>query len=274
MTALAIPEGKYQDVGDGLKVHYHEAGTGFPVVFLHGSGPGASGFSNFKGNFPYFAENGFRAIVPDTIGFGRSSKPENVDYDFPLVLGALERFIRSLGLDRCALVGNSHGGALSIKLALDEPKLVTKLVLMAPGGLEERERYMEMRGIRAMIKAVTAPEGITRESLRKVLGLQLFDASLLTDAVVDERFEAASTMPKRVLTTLKVPYLAPNLGELECPVLAFWGNEDQFCPVSGATALSERCKHSRVMRISECGHWVTVERPRMFNEMCVSFLRE
>ncbi len=274
MTERAVPEGKYQDVGDGLRVHYHEAGAGFPVLFVHGSGPGASGFSNFRGNFPYFAERGFRVLVPDTIGFGRSSKPENVDYDFPLVLGALKRFVRSLGLDRCALVGNSHGGALSIQLALDEPSLVTKLVLMAPGGLEERDRYMEMKGIRAMIKAVTAPEGITRESLRKVLGLQLFDASLLTDAVVDERFEVASTQPKRVLTTLKVPYLAPRLGELACPVLAVWGNEDQFCPVSGAATLSERCKRSRVMRISQCGHWVMVEHPRMFNEMCVNFLEE
>jgi len=57
-------------------------------------------------------------------------------------------------------------------------------------------------------------------------------------------------------------------------VLAFWGNDDQFCPVSGATTLSEQCKSSRVLRLSECGHWVMVEHAALFNRMCVDFLKE
>jgi 4,5:9,10-diseco-3-hydroxy-5,9,17-trioxoandrosta-1(10),2-diene-4-oate hydrolase len=274
MNARAIPEGKYADIGSGLRIHYHEAGQGSPVVFLHGSGPGASGYSNFKGNFPYFAEQGFRALVPDSLGFGYSSQPEDRDYDFDFVLGGLKNFLRQMDVSRCAVVGNSHGGALAIQLAVDEPELVTKLVLMAPGGLEVRERYMEMKGIRSMIKAVTAPEGITRESMRKVFGLQLFDSSQIDDAIIEERFQIASKQPKRVLTTLRVPHLAPRLSEIACPVLGFWGNEDQFCPVSGAAALSEHCKRSRVMRISQCGHWVMVEHARLFNTLSVDFLKE
>jgi 4,5:9,10-diseco-3-hydroxy-5,9,17-trioxoandrosta-1(10),2-diene-4-oate hydrolase len=73
MSANAVPEGKFADVGGGLRIHYHEEGQGSPVLFLHGSGPGASGYSNFRRNYPYFAGRGFRAIVPDTIGFGHSS---------------------------------------------------------------------------------------------------------------------------------------------------------------------------------------------------------
>ncbi len=76
----AVPEGKYVEIGDGLRVHYHEAGTGPVVLFLHGSGPGASGWSNFRHNYPAFAEAGFRAIVPDTLGYGYSSKPDGIDY--------------------------------------------------------------------------------------------------------------------------------------------------------------------------------------------------
>jgi len=268
-----IPTGNYAEIGAGLRIHYHDAGSGFPVVFLHGSGPGASGFSNFQGNFPYFAAHGLRALVPDSLGFGYSSKPD-VDYELDFILDGLKSWLRGLGIERCAVIGNSHGGALAIKLALDLPDLVTKLILMAPGGLEPRERYMEMKGIRSMMKAVQQPEGITRESMRKVFGHQLFDPTRLSDALIEERFEIARSQPQRVLTSLRVPPLASRLPELACPVLAFWGNEDQFCPVSGAAILSEHCKRSRVMRISQCGHWVMVEYPGLFNEMCVNFIRE
>jgi 4,5:9,10-diseco-3-hydroxy-5,9,17-trioxoandrosta-1(10),2-diene-4-oate hydrolase len=264
----------YQEVGDGNRIHYHDVGSGTPVVFLHGSGPGASAFSNFKGNYPHFVEHGFRAILPDTLGFGDSSKPDGVDYDFPFVLGGLKRLLQALGITRCALVGNSHGGALAIQLALDEPELVSRLILMAPGGLEVRERYMEMKGIRSMMKAVLAPEGITESGLRQVLTKQLFDPGLITDALVEERLRVAKTQPQRVMTTLRVPHLAPRLSEIACPVLAFWGNEDQFCPVSGAATISEQCKRSRVLRISHCGHWVMVEHAGVFNRMCVDFLKE
>lgn len=269
----SIPEGSYADVGEGRRLHYHAAGSGPAVVFIHGSGPGASGFSNFIGNYPFFVEHGFRAIVPDSLGFGRSSKPE-IDYDLEVVLAALKALLRTLGIERCAVVGNSHGGAMAIQLALDEPELVSKLILMAPGGLEPRERYMEQRGIRSMYKAVSAPEGLTEDSLRRVLTLQVHDPGFITDALVAQRWEIAQQQPKRLFNTLGVPHLAPRLPELKCPVLGLWGNEDQFCPVTGASILSDHCADSRVMRLSRCGHWVMVERAALFNQLGTEFLRE
>jgi 4,5:9,10-diseco-3-hydroxy-5,9,17-trioxoandrosta-1(10),2-diene-4-oate hydrolase len=274
MSARAVPEGKFADVGDGLRVHYHEQGQGPAVLFLHGSGPGASGYSNFRRNYPYVAERGFRVIVPDTLGFGHSSKPDDRDYTLDLLAGALDRFTRVLGVERCAVVGNSHGGALAIKLALDRPELVERLVLMAPGGLELREAYGKMEGIRTMMKVFLGPEGITREGMRRVFGLQLFDPSTLTEEILDERMEIAVTQPKRVLTSMVVPHLAPELDELACPVFAFWGMNDKFCPVSGATTIAERCRRARVLLLSECGHWVMVEHADLFNRLTVDFLRE
>jgi 4,5:9,10-diseco-3-hydroxy-5,9,17-trioxoandrosta-1(10),2-diene-4-oate hydrolase len=268
----AVPEGKYADIGDGLRIHYHEAGPsdGPAVLFLHGSGPGASGYSNFKQNFPYFAERGFRAIVPDTLGFGYSSKPDQ-DYGMDFVTGGTKRLLDSLGIERCTVIGNSHGGAMSISLALAHPEVVERLVLMAPGGLEETEVYMKMKGIRTMLK-VFFKEGITREGMRKVFGLQLFDADQVTDQTIEERYQIAQTQPKRVLSTLNVPYLAPRLEELRCPIFALWGQNDQFCPVSGATTIAEKCTNARVMVLTECGHWVMVEHTDLFNRLCVDFI--
>jgi 4,5:9,10-diseco-3-hydroxy-5,9,17-trioxoandrosta-1(10),2-diene-4-oate hydrolase len=273
MTSPSIPEARYAQIDGDVRIHYHDVSTGFPVIFLHGSGPGASGFSNFQGNFPYFAEHGFRAIVPDSLGFGRSSKPD-MDYGLEAVLAGLKALLKQLGIERCAVVGNSHGGAQAIQLALDEPALVQKLILMAPGGLEVRERYMEQRGIRSMFKAVSAPEGLSQESLRKVLTLQVFDPKHITDDLVAQRWETAQQQPKRLFQTLQVPHLAPRLPELRCPVLGLWGNQDVFCPVSGASILSDNCADSRVLRIANCGHWVMVERTVLFNKLCTEFLRE
>jgi 4,5:9,10-diseco-3-hydroxy-5,9,17-trioxoandrosta-1(10),2-diene-4-oate hydrolase len=270
----SIPIGKHADIGGSLLVHYHEHGQGTPLVFLHGSGPGASGFSNFSGNFPFFAERGFRTLLPDTLGFGHSSKPADVDYHLDFLVGALERFLDVAGVSSCAVVGNSHGGAMAIALAVKRPELVKKLVLMAPGGLEERDRYLEMKGIRTMVKAVLSPEGITRESLRKLLALQLYDPALLTDELVDQRFEIAELQPKRVLSSLVVPHLTPELSKIECPVFGLWGTGDQFCPVSGAMRIAEGCTDARVLVLSRCGHWVMVEHAALFNRLCLDFLEE
>jgi 4,5:9,10-diseco-3-hydroxy-5,9,17-trioxoandrosta-1(10),2-diene-4-oate hydrolase len=274
MSGKAVPEGRYADVGEGLTIHYHEQGRGPAVVMLHGSGPGASGYSNFRGNFPYLAERGFRVIVPDTIGFGYSSKPDDVDYTLDFLAGALRRLLDQLGVERCAVVGNSHGGALAIKLALDAPALVSRLVLMAPGGLEEREVYMKMPGIRAMMKAVMDPAGITRESMRRVFELQLHDPTQISAQTIEERYQIATLQPSRVMTTLRVPHLAPELGRLACPVFGLWGTDDKFCPPSGAVTLAHGCADSRVLLISRCGHWVMVEHPDLFNRQCADFLAE
>jgi len=274
MSGKAVPEGRYADVGGGLRVHYQEAGEGPAVLFLHGSGPGASGYSNFRRNYPYFAAHGLRAVVPDTLGFGHSSKPEDVDYTLDLCAGAVLRLTQALGIERFSIVGNSHGGAMAIKLAIDHPERVEKLVLMAPGGLEVREAYAKMEGIRTMMKVFLGPEGITREGMRKVFGLQLHDPRTLTEEILDERLEIAVTQPKRVLTSLSVPHLAPELDKIRCPVFGFWGMNDKFCPVSGATTLAERCRGARVLLLSECGHWVMVEHTDLFNRLSVDFLRE
>jgi 4,5:9,10-diseco-3-hydroxy-5,9,17-trioxoandrosta-1(10),2-diene-4-oate hydrolase len=275
MTKKVVPEGKYVDVGDGLRVHYQDAGPsdGSAVLFLHGSGPGASGWSNFRRNYPFLAERGFRTLVPDTLGYGYSSKPDT-DYTLDFLVGALERFCDALSLKKLAVVGNSHGGAMAIKLALERPELVSKLVLMAPGGLEIREVYMKMAGIRTMMKVFLDPAGLTREGMRKMFELQLFDEKQITDEILDERWSIAADQPKRVLSSMYVPHLAPELSKLEMPVFGLWGVNDQYCPVSGAMAIANACKNARVTMLSRCGHWVMVEHADFFNRACLEFLSE
>lgn len=271
MNITAVPQGKFADIGDGLRVHYHEAGEGPAVVFVHGSGPGATGWSNFKHNYEVIAAAGYRCIVPDLIGYGFSSTEDDVPYSWELMVGGLKRLCDALGLDKITLIGNSMGGAMCIQLALDHPELVERMILMAPGGIEDREVYMGMRGIRTMLK-ILYKSGVTRDSMKEIFKLQLFDEDLITEAIIDERFEVYPKQAKNILGQVTVPNLAPRLPEVACPVFGLWGQNDNFTPVSGVKVLMEGLQNVRVLSINQCGHWVMVEYADLFNRSCIDFL--
>jgi len=270
----AQAQGRFVTLADGLRLHYLEAGEGEPVLFIHGSGPGASGHSNFKQNYPVFAAAGYRVIVPDLPGYGASDKPETT-YSLAFFATALTGLLDALDLQRCVLVGNSLGGAIALKLALDQPKRISRLVLMAPGGLMEKEQYyLQMEGIQKMGAAFANGELNDADGMRRLLSLQLYDASLISAETVAERVAVVQQQPPCVLTSMQVPNLAARLGELRCPILGFWGMNDRFCPVSGARTLLEACRNIRFVILSECGHWVMVEHRELFNRQCLDFLAE
>lgn len=270
----AQPQGHFVTLQDGLRLHYLDSGSGEPVVLIHGSGPGASGHSNFKLNYPEFAAAGQRVIVPDLPGYGASDKPET-DYSLDFFVAALSGLLDALDIGRCTLVGNSLGGAIAIKLALDQPQCVSKLVLMAPGGLMDKEQYyLQMEGIQRMGAAFAAGELKDAAGMRRLLGLQLFDASQISDETVAERVAVVNQQPLCVLTRMQVPNLTARLAELDCPILGFWGMNDKFCPVSGAQTMMQSCRNIRFVLLSECGHWVMVEHRALFNRQCLDFFAE
>ena len=127
---LPLPVGHYLTLHNGLRLHYLDEGQGPVVLWLHGSGPSASGFSNFKGNYPVLAEAGYRNIVLDLPGFGRSDKPDTGMYDLEFFVATLRAFTQALDITRCTLLGNSLG-AIALGLALAEPELAEKLILLA-----------------------------------------------------------------------------------------------------------------------------------------------
>ena len=276
--ASPIPVGRHVPLPGGLTLHYHDigehAGTGnLPVVFLHGSGPGASGYSNFKHNFPFFAQAGHRVIVPDLPGYGLSSKPADAEYVLDFFVGALRELLQALDIRRCILVGNSLGGAIAIKYALDHPADVAKLVLMAPGGVEERDTYFQMEGIVQMVK-LFAGRQLDEANMRGLMSLLVADPAHITDALIAERLPVADSQPTTVLSTMRVPNMTQRLHELACPVLAFWGTGDRFNPVSGAHKLLDHCADARCLLLNRCGHWVMVEHRDLFNRECLAFFEE
>jgi 4,5:9,10-diseco-3-hydroxy-5,9,17-trioxoandrosta-1(10),2-diene-4-oate hydrolase len=266
------PFGRLLKLRQGHELHYLEHGSGPAVVFVHGSGPGVSAYSNFFPNYREIAAAGYRAVLPDMVGFGWSSKPTGIDYTLELFTSTLREFLDQLDIRRCVLVGNSLGGAIAIKLAVDEPQRVERLIVMGPGGLESRETCFRMPGIHKMVSGFVG-EGFDREGLRRLLQLLAYDPAVVTDELVEQRLNILRTQPKDVLARMSIPDLTPQLGQLRCPLLGFWGIEDQFCPASGYEKILRAVADSRFIMYSRCGHWAMIERAEDFNRNVIGFLK-
>jgi 4,5:9,10-diseco-3-hydroxy-5,9,17-trioxoandrosta-1(10),2-diene-4-oate hydrolase len=257
-------------------MHVIDSGAGPVVVFLHGSGPGASGHSNFKGNYPKWADQGYRCIVIDLVGFGFSDKPENVTYPLSFFVECVQQTLDALGVSSCAVVGNSLGGAVAVGLALGSPDLVSQLILLAPGGMSRREEYLQMPAMQKMFEVYAASDGaLTEAGLREFFEFGLvYDACHITDALIAERCQILAEMNPQVMLTMDIPYLAERLSELVCPVLVFWGASDRMMPESGLLAMAHHCRAMKLILLSECGHWVMVEHEALFNSECLRFLAD
>jgi len=268
---LPIPLDRFVELDSGLRLHYLYIGDGPVVVWLHGSGPGASGYSNFKGNYPAFAAAGFRNIVLDLPGFGRSDKPADVQYNLDFFVSSLNAFLKKIGVARCTLLGNSLGGAIALGQALAHPETVERLILMAPGGVEERETYFRMEGILRMVETFAkGPMGPAE--MRHVMSLQVFDPSLLDDRIINERAAIAPLQPANLFSTMMVPNMTSRLHEIGVPIFGFWGANDKFNPHAGMLKVIENAPNARMILLNQCGHWVQVEHRELFNRSCIDFL--
>ena len=266
------PFGRLVKLSSGYEMHYTEQGHGPAVVFIHGSGPGANAHSNFFPNVGPISAAGFRCILPDMIGFGYSSKPEGIDYTLDLFTPTLREFLDRIGVQSSVFIGNSLGGAIAMRLAIDEPPRATKLVMTGPGGIETREVYFKMPGIQKMVSGFVGA-GFDREGLKRMLCLLAYDPKHVTDELVEQRLNVLKTQPKDVLARMSITDLTPELERIRCPLLGFWGIEDQFCPASGYEKILRAVPDSRFIMYARTGHWAMIEQAEDFNRNVIDFLR-
>lgn len=279
MLVEGLPEGGYADLPNGQRIHYLDSQktADLPdapvVVFLHGSGSGASGHSNFKGNYPVLVERGMRVIVIDHIGYGYSDKPVDIDYHLNLFAECVKQTLDCIGVQQYSLVGNSLGGAIALRLAIDFPDNIDKLVLLAPGGIEDQADYFLMPGMQMVKEVFTDPKAVTPKALRHLFAKAfVVDANCLDDQLVNERWQCMQMQDAHIMKTMVVPNMRKELQQLRCPVLVFWGMDEKLMPQSGIMTLAKECRDVRVILLSGCGHWVMLEHRDVFNRMTIDFL--
>lgn len=266
---------------DGLKLRYHEAGSGPPLVLLHGSGPGVSGWANFGANLPVLAQH-FRCLILDQPGFGASERPEVYERNYLRISAdAVVGLLDQLALPSVHLLGNSMGGAVATLVALEHGQRVDRLVLMAPGGVGVNVLGPEpSEGIRRLLDFTADP---TRERVLAWLRTMVFDEAVLTDELVDNRMAtaadpAAIAAIRDAYATFANPAFAEavplwaRLRGLRHEVLMLWGRDDRVTPAEGALLPSRQLPRADLRLFGRCGHWVQIERKDAFERAVIDFL--
>ncbi|MGW3264249.1 alpha/beta fold hydrolase [Streptomyces sp. NPDC001056] len=265
----------------GKKIFVAEAGEGPPVLLLHGGGPGASGVSNYARNIAELAKE-HRVIVPDLPGYGRSSKGIDPTDPFGHLADGIRGVLDRLGLDKAHFVGNSYGGACALRLALDTPDRVDRMVLMGPGGIGTT-RALPTPGLNSLLDYYTG-DGPSRRKLEAFIRQYLvFNAADVPESVIDSRYrdsidpEVVAAPPLRRPKSLRALWRMDftrdaRLSRLPVPTLVLWGAEDKVNRPSGGRMLAERLPDCDLYMVANTGHWVQFERAGLFNRLCADFL--
>jgi 4,5:9,10-diseco-3-hydroxy-5,9,17-trioxoandrosta-1(10),2-diene-4-oate hydrolase len=281
---VTVAEGKYVEAREGLRLHYHEAGTEHEktVVLLHGGGPGASAWSNFGRNLPVFAKS-FRTIAVDQPGFGLSDKPTEHPQYFTHSADAVVGLMDALGIERAHFVGNSLGGSTAVRLALNHPRRAGRLVLMGPGGLSVNVFSPDQtEGIKRLGR-FAAPPGPTREKLEAFLRAMVHDQSLITEELIEDRFAAASAPESMAaMKAMGASFTHPDSYEqgmlwreahrLRQRVLLILGREDRVNPLDGAFLALKTIPRAQLHVFGHCRHWAHLENFDEFNRLTLDFL--
>lgn len=265
----------------GKPIFVTETGTGPPVVMLHGGGPGASGVSNYSRNIDALATH-FRVIVPDMPGYGRSAKGVDHNDPFGYLADMIRGLIDELGIDTAHLIGNSYGGSAALRLALDTPDRVGKLVLMGPGGIGTT-RGLPTAGLKSLL-SYYGGDGPSRDKLATFIRTYLvYDGAAVPEDLIDLRYRASidpevvANPPLRRPSGLRTLWRMDltrdsRLKALPTPTLVLWGRDDKVNKPSGGPLLLNLLPNAELVMTSHTGHWMQWERAEMFNRLAIEFL--
>jgi 2-hydroxy-6-oxonona-2,4-dienedioate hydrolase/4,5:9,10-diseco-3-hydroxy-5,9,17-trioxoandrosta-1(10),2-diene-4-oate hydrolase len=284
MTTTPLSEKTVRTGGQDILVA--EAGAGPAVVLLHGGGPGASGVSNYVRNIDALAER-YRVIVPDLPGYGRSAKHIDQSDPFGHLADAVRGVLDELGLLSAHLVGNSYGGAAALRLALDTPDRVDRMVLMGPGGIGTT-RALPTPGLRSLL-SYYGGNGPSRDKLATFIRRYLVhNGSAVPDEVIDARYQASidpdvvadpplrrPAGPAALRTLWRMDFTRDRrLAGLTTPTLVIWGAADKVNRPSGGLTLATTMPDCDLRVVSNTGHWVQWEQSELFNDTEREYLDE
>jgi pimeloyl-ACP methyl ester carboxylesterase len=274
------PESRFATAA-GVTYHYLEMGTGQDTVFLHGGGPGCTGWTDFGPVAPLFAADR-RCLLVDILQYGKSEKCRISGPMWDFHAAKTVALLDELGLARADFVCNSWGGTIALNLAAKYPDRVRSLVVtgsmpvfygpLAP--LPEGAR----RGRNAR-DAYYGGDGPTREKMRQLITrLEWYDGAKLPEETLDLRYQQSLDPGERELAAMSDSPrgdwqdLTDELGRIQAPTLFIWGMHDAFLTPDYPLMLARMVPNGNLHVMDHVSHHPQEERPHAFHAVVTGFL--
>lgn len=264
---------------NGSAVHYLEIGSGPPAIMIHGMGGSANDWSE---NVGALGETAHLHIL-DLPGFGLSPPPEfAIDYTYEYVASFVAAFADHLGLDRLFLIGNSLGGAVSLRFAIDFPERTIGVIIANASGLGvEIERTIRLLSIPGVARLVLPR--VTRRQVQQTWENMFVDPAKITPESVDRTYRwIQKPEVQRFLETIyrngatflgQKMLLLEDLPRVQCPTMIVWGADDAVVPVVHGIGAFRLIESSILHILRHCGHVPQMEQADTFNSLTLEFLR-
>lgn len=273
MSEASSPEIGLTASAAGIDTNYLVQGSGPPVLLIHGSGPGVTGYANWRFVLPRLAPH-FRVYAPDIVGFGYTDRPAGFVYDLDHWIDHLIGFLDAMDIEKAHLVGNSFGGGLSVALAARHPERVDRLVLMGSVGVSFP--------ITAGLEAVWGYEPSV-EAMSRLMDVFAYDRARVTPELIESRYRAsirpgyqesfAAMFPaprQERLDAIATP--EGEIAKIAARTLVVHGRDDQVIPLEAGIRLHKLIQESELHVFGQCGHWTQVERVEEFCALVDAFL--
>lgn len=277
---------------DGMRIHCLTAGESSspPVILLHGGGIDSATLSWEDAIVPL--SRIAQVFAPDLPGYGLSDTPD-IQYTTDFYIQFVKRLLDVLHLDKISLIGLSMGGAISLGFALRFPDRIEKLVLVAPGGIQDYavtwSRWMYITGylfvhLPLLNELTYRYMGRNRESIRKQLIASgaFYRAERLSPQLVEGVYRHAhlhrrgkafsSWQRSEYLWNGPKTYFIDQLHEITVPTLFINGDKDRAVPLTCTEEAHRRINGSKLHMLQDCGHWAHREMPEEFNRVVEEFL--
>lgn len=263
---------QFTDVA-GINTHYYEAGSGDPLILIHGGGAGADAWGNWRGCIGLFAEH-FHVFALDMVGFGFSDKPDPASFAYTQAtrVDHISGFIDTLGLSGVNLIGNSMGGITSMGVAIENPQKINKIILMGSAGIrapisDELKSIMQYDYTAAGMEKIV--RGLTNPGFEVDPDIVAYRHELSVDPATRSAYDAIMGW---LAEQQGLYYEEEYIRRVSQPTLVVNGKLDKVVQLSCAYRLLELIENSSGYILPHCGHWAMIEHPDTFARISTGFL--
>jgi len=259
---------RYVQAGN-TRLHYNEAGSGPPMVVIHGGDIGATGWLNYGPMLPTLAEK-FHVYLVDLPNYGKSDALTITEPTDTVAARALRDMLDTLSIEKANIVGNT---SVSRAFAIDYPERTLKII--TNGNAASGNTIFAPTPTEGNRASALANSEVSFQTMKAYCRMCLYNSDLATDEWVQARYESANN-PAHLAAKRAAPRGARDIlaesSKIKAPVLSIKGRDDRLGPIDNQLRLLFSIPDIRLLIFANCGHWSHIDKRDEFAREAMSFL--